>query len=149
PPADDTQVANECFGNAWGIAAQTLPATGTYTLLLYADDAGSFNMNIQNVSNVALPATLGAGVNVSMSTPHQVPQVVFVGTAGQRVSFQVTNCTLDPNQVNGWLAAPDGTVVWPSQFICGLYVDPVTLPLSGTYRFYVDARLNKIGRAHV
>jgi len=142
-PAGDMQVnPPACFGNLWGIASQTLPATGTYTLLFSSSDAGSFNLNVQNVSTTVFAATLGSGVNVSMPTPHQVQQVVFVGTAGQRVSFQVTNFTLEGNQVTGWLAAPDGTVIWPNQDLRGLFADPVTLPLSGTYRFYIDPGLH-------
>src|SRR5439155_25613224 len=80
----------------------------------------------------------GAPVTVSISTPGQVGQLTFSGTAGQRVSLAVTQSTLSSETVS--IVNPDGTTlasVKPLGTANG-FIDTKVLPVTGTYTILIQ-----------
>jgi hypothetical protein len=149
---DGTQLANvfTCGSNAF-IEAQTLPVTGTYTLVADPSGAGtgSATLNLYEVIDVSGTITPGgAAVPVSLPTPGQVARLTFDGTSGQRISVNgsssLTTC---------WTLAilkPDGSQLGGT-FSCGsnIFLDPQTLPATGTYTVLVDPSGNGTGTATI
>jgi len=149
---DGTQLANvfTCGSNAF-IEAQTLPVTGTYTLVADPSGAGtgSATLNLYEVIDVSGTITPGgAAVPVSLPTPGQVARLTFDGTSGQRISVNgsssLTTC---------WTLAilkPDGSQLGGT-FSCGsnIFLDPQTLPATGTYTVLIDPSGNGTGTATI
>jgi YD repeat-containing protein len=116
---------------------QTLPATGTYTLLI---DPVSFNTGSATATLYDVPADAtgtivpgGAAVPLSLETPGQNAQLAFAGTAGQRVSLRFTSLTISTSFVS--ITNPDGSTLVSSTQIDSLhtFLDTTTLPATGTY----------------
>ena len=149
---DGTQLANvfTCGANAF-IEPQTLPVTGTYTLVADPSGAGTgaVTLNLYEVTDVTGTITPGgASVPVSLPTPGQVARLTFDGTVGQRISLNgsstLTTC---------WTLAilkPDATQL-ASVFSCGsnIFIEPQTLPAAGTYTVLVDPSGNGTGTVTV
>src|SRR5882724_4311488 len=82
----------------------------------------------------------GESKTVTISTANKIALLVFSGTAGQRVSLQVTNSTF-----TGCVAAydiiknPDGsTLAWVPVCNAPTYIDTMVLPLTGSYTILID-----------
>jgi YD repeat-containing protein len=126
------------------IEPQTLPATGTYTLVVKPRGAttGSATFTVYDVPpDVTDPITPGGpAVTVSLTTPGQNAELPFAGTAGQRVSILIHTSTLTNCQQAGFgIRKPDGTnLVGQSPVCTGNFIDARTLPTTGTYTLYVN-----------
>ena len=75
---------------------------------------------------------------MSLSRAGQRARLSFAGTAGQRVSVRLTSLTI----ADGWTSVlnPDGSVLgspWNS-FIWNPFIEPLTLPTTGTYQLLLD-----------
>jgi predicted enzyme related to lactoylglutathione lyase len=149
---DGTVVINTfgCGGTIF-LEPQTLPVTGTYTLVIDPSGAatGTVTVSAYEVTDVTGTITLnGPAVVASLPTPGQVARLTFDGTAGQRVSVN-GNSTL----TTCWTLAilkPDGSSL-ASTFGCGgtIFIDPQTLPVSGTYTVLVDPSGSGTGQVTV
>jgi YD repeat-containing protein len=127
---------------------------GTYTIYINPYDAntGSITLTLYNVpADVSGPITAGGGaVDLAISTPGQNAALTFSGTAGQRVSLDLTNiligqlgtCGSIVTLTDSWggTFATDTCVSSPSKFI-----DTVTLPAAGTYRINVNPYDKNVG----
>ena len=117
-----------------------LPTTGTYTLIGDPTGAGTGQMTVQlySVTDTTQSITVGGSSVVStVSTPGQINQLTFSGTAGQRISVN-TNTTF----TSCWtlkLLKPDATQLF-SNLTCGSgqFMDPIQLPTTGTYTIVLD-----------
>lgn len=122
----------------------TLTAGGYYTLLV--DPQGTTTGSQTVVLNDVPPDVTGsinAGgspVTITTTIPGQNAVLTFSGTAGQRVSLQLSDSTFTGcYAVNNAIRKPDGTTL-TSSGLCGTsgFLDTVTLPVNGTYSILID-----------
>ena len=87
----------------------------------------------------------GAPVTVTISTAGDKATATFSGTAGQRVSLDITNSTIASMKIT--LLKPNGTQVFTvSATKTARFVDANTLPVTGTYKLIVDPNLDHTGK---
>lgn len=149
---DGSQLTNtfSCGDNIF-IEPQTLPVAGTYTLLIDPSGAttGQVTVNAYDVVDVTGSAAIdGPSVPSTISTPGQTARLAFDGTAGQRVSINST-----ASMTGCWTLAilkTDGSQL-TSTFTCGssIFIEPQTLPVSGTYTVVIDPSGAATGQATV
>ena len=143
---DGSVLASSLFTTSSGgfIDVNTLPVTGTYTILV--DPQGS-NIGSVTLTLYSVPADIsgsivpgGSAVTVTTTTPGQNATLTFNGTAGQRVALVLTNSTYSGCiAVTDTIKKPDGTSL-VSGMLCSAsgFIDTVALPVSGTYTILVD-----------
>jgi hypothetical protein len=87
----------------------------------------------------------GAPVTVTISTAGDKATATFSGTAGQRVSLDISNSTIASMKIT--LLKPNGTAVFTvSATKTARFVDANTLPVTGTYKLVVDPNLDYTGK---
>ena len=127
------------------IDRQVLPASGTYTIVIdpQGTNIGNFNVTLYNLVDVSGTLTPDAGATpVNITVPGQNASFTFNGTTGQQVSLAVTGVTMSPTtNTSVIIYKPDGSTFvsdtvysWMNQIV----FDAQTLPVSGTYRVFVD-----------
>lgn len=128
------------FGGAWlcnggFIDTLTLPSTGTFTILVspYSTATGSATFALYSPADVTGTIVAGgSAIPVTIATPGQNAYLTFSGTAGQRVSLAANSVSIPCYYLA--LLAQNGTNLHTSPLICGAgFVDPLTLPATGTY----------------
>jgi YD repeat-containing protein len=129
--------------------AVTLPMTGTYTV--FVDPSGTTTGDITltlydvppDVTGPIVPD--GPAVTITTTTPGQNARMTFDGTAGQRVSVQMTNVTTNISFVS--VLKPDGTNLVSPTFVntFGGLIDTPILPVTGTYTILVDPHTTYTG----
>jgi hypothetical protein len=135
------------FGTSGGfVDTRTLPADGTYTILIDAQGAatGSAAVTLYNVPPDAA-GTLAAGVPLplTIATPGQNARIVFSGTAGQTMRLSVAPTTLSISYLS--VLRPDGTTLVPSTFVTSSRTFTATLTATGTYAVVIDPYLDGTG----
>jgi hypothetical protein len=132
---------------------QTLPGTGTYTILIdpQGTNAGSMTLQLYDVpsDNVGTITPGGAPVTATATTPGQNPRLTFTGVYGQRVSVSLGAVNIPGAYVS--LLRPDGsqqTYTYLSQGGTGL-IDMQTLSVPGTYTIFVDPQGTGTGNVTV
>jgi YD repeat-containing protein len=134
----------------WFIDALTLPVTGTYTILIDPNSTftGSLNLTLYGVPPDAT-ATITAGgpaVTITTTVPGQNAEVTFAGTAGQRISLNLTDVTISSSSVT--IRKPDGTTLTAAANVAdSLFFDAITLPVTGTYSIVIDPNIAATGSA--
>jgi len=86
------------------------------------------------------------GSSVTMTISGQAARVTFSGTAGQRVSLNMTGVTIFSSYVS--LNNPDGSALGSSILLSNVssgFMDPRTLPTSGTYTIVIDPNNTNTG----
>jgi YD repeat-containing protein len=77
---------------------RTLPATGTYTILVdvWDSNTGQATINLYDVTSENQGTIIPGGSSVTITTtvPGQLARLTFNGTAGQRVSLQMSGVTI-------------------------------------------------------
>jgi uncharacterized membrane protein len=140
------------FGTGGGFFGPvTLPSTGTYTLHIdpVGTNTGCATFQMFTGTDVFGTITPGGGaVQTCNTVPGQNMHLVFSGTAGQRISLQVTNSTLTTASVT--LVRPDQSVQNFGGFgIGGGFFDTITLPSTGTYTLTINPSGNYTGCATI
>ncbi len=126
-----------------------LPASGTYALLVdpQAAATGSATATLHDVPADATAAATANGppATVTTTVPGQGARVVFDGTASTRVSVRVSGVTMAGARVS--LRAPDGTMLVAPVYVGagGGFLEPTTLPASGSYTLVVDPAVEATG----
>ena len=125
--------------------ALTLPASGTYTILLNPrlTGTGTATFTVSIVPPDATGAvTIGGGaVNLTTTTPGQNMSLTFSGTAGQRVSLLSQPASSIVNACyTVTLTQPDGSTQLYNNFSCSAsnFSDILILPTSGTYTIFLN-----------
>jgi YD repeat-containing protein len=158
PDASIVKAIGSACGTTTLMDQQTLPLTGTYTLMLdpSGSNTGSATVTVHTFIDVIGPITAdGTPVAVSLPTPAQNARLTFAGTAGQVVSGWVTNATI-PGFCGGayafalTLLRPDGSLQ-ASIPSCGgsVFLDRQTLSTTGTYTLMLDPVGTSTGNATV
>ena len=138
-----------CTGDIAGPA--TLPVTGTYTVLVDPIYANTGNVTVTLYTIVDITGTLtigGSAVAVTLTTPGQIANLTFAGTASQLVTVRVTGNTI--NSVVVRLLKPDNSVLTStSSSAASFNLTQQTLPTTGTYTVQVDPPGVKTGGLNV
>ncbi|HEY0873210.1 MAG TPA: IPT/TIG domain-containing protein [Vicinamibacterales bacterium] len=122
------------------IDTQTLALAGTYSVIV---DYSTKNVGSVPVTVYTVPADIsdtitagGSSVAVSPGIPGQNAALTFSGTGGQRVSVYISGVSMVASvsvRNSGGTALGSATVTALPGFI-----EPVTLPSTGTYTVFVD-----------
>jgi hypothetical protein len=120
---------------------RVLPANGTYKIFVdpQGTATGSMTLKLYDVpANVggSLPFG-GVATTVTLGTPGQNARLSFTGTAGQRVSVDLTVVTMDAKVS---VLKPDGTALAAALPVgsSGGFLGPYKLPVNGTYKVFVN-----------
>ena len=149
---DGSTLASGNFGTSGGfLEIPYLPAAGTYTIVVDPSGIGTGNVGLTlndatDATNTITPG--GAAVVITTTIPGQNARLTFSGTSGQRVA--VHSATTFSVCWNLAVVKPDGTNL-SSTFTCGssLFIDPLQLPVSGTYTILIDPSGAGTGQATV
>lgn len=123
--------------------ATYLPQTGTYTIMIdpSGTNTGSLTLTLYEVVHITDPIIAGgAAVPTTVGTPGQNVALTFNGTAGQRVSVGVTGNSYGYvmwDTLDAKILDPSGNVlgsVGLNGSGANVFIDTVTLPVTGTYR---------------
>jgi YD repeat-containing protein len=139
---DGTTVTSVFFAAPSGyLDLQTLPSTGTYTILVDPTDGavGNVTVTLYDVpADVSDSVTVGgSAVNVAPGTPGQNADVTFAGTASQQVTVRITSSTTSCTTVT--LKQPNGSTLTSSTSCAASFnLSMQTLPTTGTYTIKVD-----------
>lgn len=131
-----------CAGGPDGLWVEPFTSTtgGWYTLLLRnaGASAGSVTLTVRQVQdrNLGTIATDGTTTTLTTTAPGQLAYATFSGTVGNRVAWQTSAVTSGLTPYS-YLLAPDGTML-TSRVYGSTFVEPVTLPSTGTYRVVLD-----------
>ena len=146
---DGTTLAPPTFAGSSGgfIDQQTLPVTGTYTILIDArsSNTGSMTLTLTDATDVAGAIAIGGpAATITIVRPGQNARLTFSGAAGQQVSLRMATGAVgsDVSILN-----PDGTTLAPSSFAgsTGGFIDQQTLPVTGTYTILINPRSANTG----
>jgi hypothetical protein len=122
---------------------RTLPATGTYKIVVDPkyDYVGKMTLRLYDVppdpSGVVVPG--GAAVPVATTTPGQNATLTFDGTVGHRISVNLTDSTYTTAKLR--IYNPDSSLLYPTALtfgVAGNFLEPKTLPSTGTYTLQID-----------
>jgi YD repeat-containing protein len=133
---------------------QTLPADGTYTILVDPESANTGGMTLtlvdvpQDVTNTIMPG--GSSVTITTTTAGQNARLTFSGSAGQRVSLKMDGVTIGTNSCCSSRVSiynPDGTALISPSYVGtgGGFFDTKTLLAAGTYTILIDPEGSNIG----
>jgi YD repeat-containing protein len=149
---DNTQLTNTyVYQNGTGfIDALALPATGTYTIIIDPEGANTGSMTLQlndaTDSNVGTITPGGPPVTTTTTTTGQNARATFSGTAGQKVSLDVSSVNIPGTHVS--IQNPNGTTLASIYSgTAGAFMDTQTLPVSGIYTILVDPSNTNTGSA--
>jgi YD repeat-containing protein len=118
-------------------------------------NTGTVDITLHTVVDVVGAITLdGPAVNVTVTTPGQNARLTFGGTAGQRISFWggwTPAGSFNLNTAVMRLMKPDGTQLASTGIgpFGWWFLEPATLPVSGTYTAVIDPSMISIGTARV
>jgi YD repeat-containing protein len=120
--------------------AVTLPTTGTYTILIDPTSTytGSMTLTLYDCTEITGTITPGgSAVTVTATVPGQNARLTFNGTAGQRISLNMTSVTIAASWV--YINKPSGTTLTSAGVSSSSYfIDTTTLPFNGQYTILVD-----------
>ncbi len=136
--------------DGYGSNTLSLPATGTYSILVDPRNAMIGNITITLSAEVNLPIVVdGSAISLSFTRPGQNARLTFDGTAGQQVTIGGSSSTIGFSNWGTWLSAknPDGSTLLAVTDVGsdGYGSNTLTLPSTGTYSILVDPRNAMIG----
>jgi hypothetical protein len=147
---DGATLVSKFFSTSGTFVDRTLPATGTYTILVDPAGAstGSATLKLADVPPDAAGSIVPGGppVTVTITAPGQNARLTFAGTAGESVSLSLSAVSITSGTVS--ILRPDGTTLALRPFAgTGAFVDTAVLPVAGTYTVLVDPAGAAVGSA--
>lgn len=149
---DGTTLATQFTQTTGFIDVQTLPTTGTYTVLTDPSGAstGTLTLTLYDVpADASGSLTLGSGSSSTNTVPGQNSLLTFSGTASQRVSLVVSGGSLSGgvsgNSATVYIKKPDGTTLTSVFVLTSGFIDTQTLPTTGTYTVLTDPNNSATG----
>ncbi len=146
---DGTALASDTNVNAGDyIDTKTLPADGTYTIVVDPDlyHIGSMAIKLNDTAEATGDITPGGpAVTITIASAGQNARLSFTGTTGQRVSLRMTGVTIASSALS--IIKPDGTnLVAPTTITTtGGFFDTKVLPADGTYTILIDPASSNTG----
>ena len=145
---DGTTLMVKTVGTSGGFADPVkLPVGGTYKVVVDPQSSyyGSVTVGLYNVpADTTGSMALGAGTTITTTVPGQNATRTFSGTANQRLSFNFTGVTMPSVKVI--VRAPSGTAIMQDTLgTAGDFVEPRTLPATGTYTVTIDPQQASTG----
>ena len=144
---------NGFLGSSPFIEPQTLPSTGTYSIVVnpQGTGTGSITLTLYNVpADVSGSITIGgSAVSVTTTVPGQNGQLTFSGTSGQQVTVHITGSTMGNVAVS--LLRPGGSTMtttnsfWASSF----NLTTQTLDSTGTFSVRINPPGTSTGTMNV
>jgi hypothetical protein len=131
-----------CSGNgsSAGIGPFTLPATGTWAILLILDPTatGTSSAWVSAPASVGSIAVNGASAALNVVHPTQMPELTFSGTDGESIQAAVTDVEMsDDGCYDLELVGPQGSGGTGTESCSGngssAGIGPFTLPATGTW----------------
>jgi YD repeat-containing protein len=122
--------------NGQAVEIPTLPANGSYTILLNPNgNTGSVSLSLVGTLSAGTLTLNGAGVPVTLADSGQAASLTFIGTQNTLVTLNLTNVTLTAGTVS--ILNPNGSVLLSSAFgTAGASLLP-QLAVTGTYSVVV------------
>ena len=148
---DGTTLGGAVYVSSFGgfVDTRTLPANGTYTVLVDPQDSsiGSTTLSLFDVPAdiTGSLALSGPAFTATIGTPGQNARLTFAGQSGQRISLKLAPVTISSSYVS--ILKPDGTQLAGNVYVSssGGFVDTKTLPATGTYTIVADPQDTAIG----
>jgi hypothetical protein len=128
---------------------KNLPVNGTYKILVDPkyDYTGKMTLRLYDVpTDFSGSIAPGTPVAVSTSIPGQNGLLTFSGVAGHRVAVNLTDSTYNSAKLR--IYKPDTTLLFPTAMQFGHggnFLEPKSLPDTGTYTLQIDPQLTAIG----
>jgi YD repeat-containing protein len=94
--------------------------------------------------------SFGETRSVTIGTANKIGLVVFDGTAGARVSLNITDRTFSHSQFT--IYSPDSSIIKTQSLFHwqgNIFIEPVVLPLTGTYTIFVGSLSNSTGSTNL
>ena len=150
-PDGTTLGSNAFVGTGSGfVDTRSLPVTGTYAIVVdpQGTATGSLTLTLYDVPpDLTGALTAGAPLSLSVGTPGQNARLSFAGTAGERISVQMSGATI----ASSWLSIlrPDGTALGSNTYAGAgnSFVETRVLPVAGTYSVVLDPQDAATGSA--
>ena len=142
---DGTTLATVFTQTTGFLDTQTLPTTGTYTLITDPSNlsTGGTTLTLYDVgadiSGSITPG--GSSVTINPNIPGLNAGHTFSGTSGQRVSLKLTGGSWtggSPSAANVSIRKPDGTTLATVFTQASAFIDVQSLPSTGTYTVRTD-----------
>jgi hypothetical protein len=156
PDASQLGFASSMCGAKGFADAQTLDATGQWSIVLTPQGSATGNVTVRAYSVTDQVGTIvrnAIPVPVSIVTPGQNAQFTFSSNAGQQISSILSASTfgLPCDSVEVVLVRPDGTTFGTPASSCkkSAFLDGQTLDASGTWTLLVDPQGAAIGKANL
>ena len=125
--------------------ARTLTEAGTYRLLVdpVTTATGQVDVQVHDVpADTTVPGALDATTQLQpVTVPGQSATATFTGTLGHKVAAQLSGAVLTggPGTAVLRLVRPGGATIAETTVTDGrAFLDPVTLPVNGSYRLVLD-----------
>ncbi|MBJ7313416.1 IPT/TIG domain-containing protein [Rugamonas sp. CCM 8940] len=151
-PDGTTLVPVSLISSGIYVDAQTLPLTGVYAIKFdpQGEAVGSATAQLYGLpDDVATGMAIdGPAVTVTTIKPGQNAGLTFSGTAGQRVSLQLSKVALtNGSYVDVAIRKPDGSTLAPGipVSVNGAFVDAQALPVTGNYTIELNPRGEAMG----
>jgi hypothetical protein len=155
---DGTALASPAsVGTSGGsIDAKTLPATGTYTILVdpQSNATGSMTLTLHTVPPDATGSILPGGAPVTITTTAlgQNAQLTFTATLGQRISLELTDVDVGTSSCCSAMVSivrPNGTNLVSPTYVGtnGAFVDTKAVTSTGTHTILFDPQGGASGSA--
>ncbi len=146
PDGTTLSAIDTCANGTTFLEPVTLPVSGTYTLVLdpVSTNTGTATITLYNVTDVTGSITPGgSGVPVTLTIPGQRALLTFSGSANQKVSAWLNPTTLagcGTGRAALTLLKPDGSTLTAIDTCANgtTFLEPVTLPVAGTYTLVLD-----------
>ena len=153
-PDGSTLGSSSTCGNALLVDSLTLGSTGTYTVVIDPQGAGtgSATVLLSTFSDITGTITPGTPVSVTTTAIGQNARYTFSGTAGQQMSITLSGSTYTGcNAVVVSFVKPDGSTLGSAGICNGStgFLDSQTLPTTGTYTVKVDPQGTTTGSVTV
>lgn len=134
-----TTLASGAFATAnTAVDTSVLPSTGTYEVLVDPSLGATGNMTLTLSSEVTGTLTIGGGASaVTISRAGQRARLTFTGTAGNRVSVNLTSNTITSGTAT--LLNPDASTLATQSFSgTSTFIEPKTTATTGTYELVIN-----------
>ena len=159
---DGLGINNYQPGQVFFLDAETLAAAGTYQLWVQhaSTNSGSETLQLASVppdvtGTLTIPAagSTGPGTTVTTTQAGQNASLTFSGTAGQKLSFNITNSSIGSNSNACYLRIYDPSHNIIAAANCGTganpYLDTITLAATATYTVFIDPQITATGSVTV